>query len=206
MKKFFQDFKKFIAKGNIIDMAVGVIVGNAFSAIVKSFTDKIIMPLINYILLLISGGKDGLSSVYTFLHKVYVETDVGPEVDLVNSIYIDWGAFITAVLNFFIIALTLFIILKVAMKSNEFFKKNSDEFKKKNPTKEEKAELKKRGVSVKNKAELKKLREEKAAEEKAKKEKADAEAKAKAEADRLANPTQEDLLKEIRDLLKAKNN
>jgi large conductance mechanosensitive channel len=203
MKKFMADFKKFISKGNILDMAVGVIVGNAFSAIVKSFTDKIIMPLINYLLLLVTGGKDGLSSIYTFLKKSFDENGA---IYLANSIYIDWGAFITAVLNFFIIALTLFIVLRVAMKSNEFFKKNSEEFKKKKPTKAEKVELKKRGVSVKNKAELKKLREEKAAEEKAKKEKADAEAKAKAEADRLANPTQEDLLKEIRDLLKAKNN
>ena len=202
MKKFMADFKKFISKGNILDMAVGVIVGNAFSAIVKSFTDKIIMPLINYLLLLITGGKDGLSSIYTFLKKAVDDTGA---IDLANSIYIDWGAFITAVLNFFIIALTLFIILKVAMKSNEFFKKNSEEYKKKKPTKEEKAELKKRGVSVKNKEELKKLRAEKAEEEKLKKEKADAEAKAKAEAERLANPTSEDLLKEIRDLLKAKN-
>ena len=54
MKKFFADFKKFISRGNIIDMAVGVIVGNAFSAIVKAFTDKVIMPLIN--LLLSLGG------------------------------------------------------------------------------------------------------------------------------------------------------
>ena len=66
MKKFFQDFKKFIAKGNIIDMAVGVIVGNAFSAIVKSLTDKIIMPLINYLLAL---GGSGLDSAFTFLKK-----------------------------------------------------------------------------------------------------------------------------------------
>ena len=47
MKKFFQDFKKFISKGNVIDLAVGVIIGNAFSAIVKALTDKIIMPFIN---------------------------------------------------------------------------------------------------------------------------------------------------------------
>lgn len=50
MKKFFQDFKKFISRGNIIDLAIGVIIGNAFSAIVKALTDKIIMPLINWVL------------------------------------------------------------------------------------------------------------------------------------------------------------
>ena len=199
MKKFMADFKKFISKGNILDMAVGVIVGNAFSAIVKSFTDKIIMPLINWLLLVITGGKDGLSSIYTFLVKATDETGA---VDLANSIYIDWGAFITAVMNFFIIAFTLFIILKVAMKSNEFFKKTNEEAKKKRPTKAEKVELKKRGFKINNKEELKKLRAEKAEEERIKKATAEAEAKAKAEIERLENPTQEDLLKEIRDLLK----
>lgn len=201
MKKFVADFKKFISKGNILDMAVGVIVGNAFSAIVKSFTDKIIMPLINYLLLLVTGGEEGLSSIYTFLKKSYDSTTGA--VDLANSIYIDWGAFITAVLNFFIIALTLFIVLRVAMKSNEFLKKTSDNINKAKLTKADRIELKKRKISLTNKKALDEYRKEKA--EKAKKEKAEKEAaaKAKAAADRLANPTTEDLLKDIRDLLKA---
>ena len=96
MKKFFADFKKFISRGNIVDMAIGVVVGSAFSAIVTAFTQKIIMPIINYILALI-GGKDGLSSAYTFLEKAY---DADGLIDLSNSIYIECGAFITAVLNF----------------------------------------------------------------------------------------------------------
>lgn len=116
MKKFFSDFKKFITRGNIVDMAIGVIVGSAFSAIVKALTDKIIMPFINYLL---SLGGTGLSSAYTFLKKA--EDDLG-NIDLANSIYIDWGAFITAIINFLIIAFTLFIILKVAMKSSEMLK------------------------------------------------------------------------------------
>ena len=98
MKKFFADFKKFISRGNIIDMAVGVIVGNAFSAIVKAFTDKVIMPLINALLSL--GGENGLESAYTFLKTAYATDGT---IDLTKSIYIDWGAFITAILNFFII-------------------------------------------------------------------------------------------------------
>ena len=65
MKKFFADFKKFISRGNIIDMAIGVIVGNAFSAIVKAFTDKVIMPLINALLSI--GGENVLESAYTYL-------------------------------------------------------------------------------------------------------------------------------------------
>ena len=71
MKKFFNDFKKFISRGNIVDMAVGVIIGSAFSAIVTAFTNKIIMPFIN--LLLSIGGTNGLETAYTVLKAVYLE-------------------------------------------------------------------------------------------------------------------------------------
>ena len=201
MRKFFQDFKKFISRGNIIDMAIGVVVGNAFSAIVKAFTDKIIMPLINFLLTGGKGGDDGLVSAYTFLKKT-LATD--GTIDLENSIYIDWGSFITAILNFFIIAFTLFVILRVAMKSNQLFtearEKYGKEFK---LSRAEIKELKKQGKSPFDFEAVRAYKLEKnakLAEEVAKRE---AEEKAKAEADRLANPTQEDLLKEIRDLLKA---
>ena len=200
MKKFFNDFKKFISRGNIIDMAIGV-VGNAFSSIVKAFTDKIIMPLINFLLTGGKGGSDGVISAYTFL-KQALNSD--GTVDLESSIYIDWGAFITAILNFFIIAFTLFVILRVAMKSNELFREAREKYGKEfKLTKAERKELKKRGISPLDFEEVKKFKlgkNEKLAEEVAKKE---AEEKAKAEAERLANPTQEDLLKEIRDLLKS---
>ena len=111
MKKFFADFKKFINRGNIFDMAVGVIVGAAFSTIVTVFTDKIIMPLIK--IMLISIGGNGLDSAYTVLHGVYtIDATTGESIlDLTNSIYIDWGAFITAIINFILIAFTLFVIL-----------------------------------------------------------------------------------------------
>ncbi len=200
MKKFFKDFKQFIKKGNIVDMAVGVIIGSAFSAIVTSLTNKIIMPLINMLLLVIGAG-DSLSSCYTYLKKVY-EAD-GVTVDLVNSIYIDWGAFITAIINFFIIAFTLFVIIRVIMNSskalNEAKEKLEGEYK---LTKADYKEAKQRGISKLDFKAMNKFKEEKA--EQAKKE---AEEKLKAEeeklaAEKLANPTQEDLLKDIRDLLK----
>ena len=197
MKKFFSDFKKFITRGNIIDMAIGVIVGGAFNTIVKSLTDKIIMPLINYLL---SLGGDGLESAVTFLKKVTDPTT--KEVIWDSSIYIDWGAFITAILNFLIIAFTLFIVIKVAAKSRELFNEATETAKKYTLTKEDRKELKKRGVKRCNKKAIDEYRAEQARLAQEAKEKADAEAKAKAEADRLANPTQEDLLKEIRDLLK----
>ena len=88
MKKFFSDFKKFITRGNILDMAIGVIVGSAFTAIVTALSNKIIMPLIN---LLLSLGGNGLDSAYSILKAVY---DSEGNLDLTKSIYIDWGAFI----------------------------------------------------------------------------------------------------------------
>lgn len=107
MKKFFKEFKQFISKGNVLDMAVGVIIGGAFSAIVTALTNNILMPCIHWIL----GGDDGLQGAYTFLTKKYVEGTT--EIDLASSIYIDWGAFITAIINFLLIALVLFIIIKM---------------------------------------------------------------------------------------------
>ncbi len=149
MKKFFKDFKAFISRGNILDMAVGVIIGGAFSAIVTAFTNKIIMPLVNWVLMLIGGGQ-GLSSAYTFL-KIVPQVDEAGDfipgtIDLANSIYIDWGAFITAILDFLIIALTLFIILKVAMNASGFLKKTAKE----TPTKEERKALKEQGVNMRD--------------------------------------------------------
>ncbi len=197
MKKFFNDFKKFISRGNIVDMAVGVIIGSAFSAIVTAFTNKIIMPFIN--LLLSIGGTNGLETAYTVLKAVYLEDGT---LDLTKSIYIDWGAFITAIINFFIIAFTLFLILKVAMKSSEMFKKGVDDLQNSRITRGEKKQLVANGVDLKDhravKVAIVKLREENARIEKEKKEKEDLEFK-------LAHPTQEDLLKEIRDLLKENN-
>lgn len=194
MKKFFSDFKAFISRGNVLDMAVGVIVGGAFNAIVTAFTNKIIMPLIN--LLLSVGGENGLEKAYTFLKIV---RDAEGQIDLTKSIYIDWGAFITAIINFFIIAFTLFVILKVAMKSSEMFKKTMKDIEKASPTKAEKKELKARGVNMKDRTAVKTaliaLRKEKEEEAKAEAERVEAE-KAKVETDA-------DVLRDIRDLLKA---
>ena len=197
MKKFFKEFKAFIMRGNILDMAVGVIIGGAFNAIVTAFTNKIIMPLVN---LALSGASGGLESAYTFLKVV---KDVNDEIDLTKSIYIDWGAFITAVLNFLIVALTLFVIIKAAMVSSKFLHKAADATKTK-LTKEDKKAMKEAGMNPHKKAEVNAYLEQKAAKEAEEKAKADAEAAAKAEEERKANPTEADLLKEIRDLLKKK--
>jgi len=162
MKKFFEDFKKFITRGNVIDMAVGVIVGGAFTAIVTSLTNNIIRPFINWVLALLTGG-DGLSAVFTFLKKVEVTDAVTgvTSVDLANSIYIDWGALITAIIDFMIIAFVIFTIVRLINKSRDYINKSVKEV----PTRQERKELKALGVNMKDwnevKRELKKLRDSK---------------------------------------------
>ena len=69
MKKFFGEFKKFITRGNVMDMAVGVIVGSAFTAIVNALSNNILKPVINYLLALVFG-KNSLSELFTFLKRV----------------------------------------------------------------------------------------------------------------------------------------
>lgn len=202
MKKFFGEFKKFITRGNILDLAVGVIVGGAFTAIVTSLTNNIIRPLINWIIALI-GGKDGLSSVYTILSKGY---DANGVFSLENSIYIDWGLFITAIIDFFIIAFVVFLIIKAVNKAREAFEEFGDKLEeqtKKEYIKEVK-EIRAKAKQEKRKFKLvweEHLKEKKRiSEEKAKQE---AEAKAKKDAEEKANnPTEQELLKQIRDLLK----
>jgi len=158
MKKFFSDFKKFITRGNIVDMAIGVIIATAFTAIVTALTNKILMPIINWFLLVVTGGKS-LDAIYTYLKWVPLKDAEGNptgEVDLVNSIYIDWGAFITAIINFLLIAIVLFCILKVMMSSQGYVQARKAEV----PTKEEKAQLKEQGVDMKNRKEVVKATKE----------------------------------------------
>ena len=193
MKKFFEEFKTFITRGNVIDMAVGVTVGSAFTAIVNAVTNNIIKPFINYIIGLIIGA-DTLSDCFTFLGKPALLED--GSVDLANSIYIDWGAFLNAIINFFVIAFVLFCVVKTINKMTE--QKNAligAIFGK--LTKEQKAELREKGIDLKDKDAVAAYFEQKAADEKAAEE-------AKAAAEREANPTTEDLLKKIVVLLENK--
>ena len=149
MKKFFEEFKKFITRGNVVDMAVGVIVGGAFTAIVNGLSNNILKPIINFVLFKILG-KDSLSEVYTFLGKpayVPILDDAGEiigytqEIDLANSIYIDWGAFINAVINFFLIAIVLFTIVKIFNKFREERNELAGKLSKGKLTKEQKKEI-----------------------------------------------------------------
>ena len=101
MKGFIGEFKEFINRGNVMDMAVGIIIGAAFTAIVTSLVDCIITPLIY----LITGGNG---------------TDVaGLRIPVGGDQYIDFGAFIGAIINFLIIALCVFLIVKAFNKMKD---------------------------------------------------------------------------------------
>ncbi len=95
MRKFLNEFKKFISRGSVVEMAVGIIIGAAFTAIVNSLVNDIIMPLIS----LITGGFD-----FTKLAVVLGEGE--------HAATLTYGAFIAAIINFILIALVLFLIVK----------------------------------------------------------------------------------------------
>ena len=192
MKKFFGEFKKFITRGNVLDMSVGVIVGGAFTAIVNGMSNFILKPIVNWILA-VCLGKNALSEMFTFLVRATKLDETGAEVvDLANSIYIDWGSFINAVINFLLTAIVLFCIVKIINSVKEKDKKFKESMQ---PviSKEDRIEMKKRGIKSKDTAAIKAYFDEKAAKEEAEK----AAAAEKARLDREANPTTEDLLKKI---------
>lgn len=197
MKKFFGEFKKFITRGNVVDMAVGVIVGGAFTGIVNGLSNFVLKPVINYFLALILG-KDGFSGAVTILSPTY---DTEGVLDLANSIYIDWGAFISAIINFLIVAFVLFLIVRTINRLKENNQKLEDVIKKFKLSKEDKNELKSRGIKLSNREGVKAYLKEKAelAEREAEEKKRQEELKA--EEDRKNNPTTEDLLKDIKVLL-----
>ncbi|MDE6604685.1 MAG: large conductance mechanosensitive channel protein MscL [Clostridia bacterium] len=104
---FFSDFKAFITKGNVMDMAVGVVIGGAFSAIVNSLVNDIIMPLLN---LATGDGVQGLSVVLNGVEKYLEDGSINPEAVLWN-----YGNFLQTIINFLIIALCIFTTLRIIM-------------------------------------------------------------------------------------------
>ena len=101
-KKFAKEFKEFALQGNVVDMAIGVIIGAAFKDIVTSFTDNFINPLIASI-----GGANIAGSI----RLPWVDY-TGLSLEEVQSLSLNYGAFITAIINFLIMALILFLMLK----------------------------------------------------------------------------------------------
>ena len=206
MKNYVGEFKKFINRGNVVDMSVGVIVGSAFTAIVTAMSNNILKPIVNYILATIFDA-DSLSEIYTYLKTVYKDVldengvAIAQEIDLEQSIYIDWGAFINAVINFFLIAIVLFTILKFVNKVREDRKELSEKIAEKTLDRKERKELREHGIKIRDKKAVKAYFDEKkrlAAEAAAK---AQAEAEEKARIEREQNPTAEELLKKILEVI-----
>ncbi len=129
MKKFLSDFKAFALKGNIVDMAIGVVIGGAFGKIVTSLVNDIITPLIG----LLTGNISLAELKFVLAEAVLNEAGevVTPELAII------YGAFLQTVIDFFIIALSIFVVMRVAMNTR---KKIEDMKKKEEAVAEEAAE------------------------------------------------------------------
>lgn len=106
MKAFIKEFKEFIARGNVMDMAVGIIIGGGFTAIVNSLVNDIVMPLLS----ILTGGFD-----FTELSIALGQGE--------GAATLNYGAFISAIINFLLIALVIFSIIKAM---NKFSRKNEE--------------------------------------------------------------------------------
>ncbi|MBQ5842877.1 MAG: large conductance mechanosensitive channel protein MscL [Clostridia bacterium] len=113
VKNFANDFKKFISQGNILDMAVGVVVGTAFKAIVSSLVADIIMPCIGFLL----GDVNFTDLKWILVESVAeVVNEEGVVVtEAVAEVAVKYGQFIQYIIDFLIIAFAMFIVVKVAM-------------------------------------------------------------------------------------------
>lgn len=136
MKKFLQEFKAFISRGSVIDLAVGVIIGGAFQKIISSLVKDIFMPFIS-----LAVGKN-LEAWVTVLKQVHADVQDGTVGTAVTNslgvttwystyITINWGTFVQTVIDFILIALMIFIVIKALNAAN----KRTEELKKKVETK-----------------------------------------------------------------------
>ncbi len=129
MKKFFKEFKAFITRGNVLDMAVGIIVGGAFTAIITSLVNNILTPLINWI-----PGADDTGALQVVLREAVLD---GEGKVLTQALVIDFGAVISAIISFLITAFVLFLIIKTVNAVRERSEKAVEEYKKKKRAEEE---------------------------------------------------------------------
>ena len=105
MKKFFSEFKEFALRGNVMDLAVGVIIGAAFQGIVNSLVNDVISPFIG----------------------LFAKTDFKDWVWIVNDTKIAYGSFLTAVINFFIMAFVIFLLVKGLNRLSKLGRKKEEE-------------------------------------------------------------------------------
>ncbi len=116
------EFKEFIAKGNVMQLAVAVIIGGAFATIVKSMTDEIIMPVVGAIF-----GNVDFSDKYFVLSG---DVEAGMTLDAAREAganVLAWGSFVSAVINFLILAFIIFLLVRYTMKVMAQFEKKEEE-------------------------------------------------------------------------------
>ncbi len=192
MKKFWEDFKKFITRGNVVDMAVGVAVATAFTAIVTAFTKGFITPL----LALLSPFASDLTDMKWIIRPEEVSIVDGVETIVNAEVALMWGAFVQKIIDFLIIAFALFLVMRIVSAVMSYSKK-----------------IRERAMAALN---AKKIEEEAALAEEARLAE-EAAAAEEAEKARIAEETrlreieeekarlrrEEELLTEIRDLLRA---
>ncbi|CAH1853367.1 large-conductance mechanosensitive channel protein MscL [Convivina praedatoris] len=97
MKKFLSEFKDFISRGNVVDLAIGVIIGSAFTAVVKSFTTNLVNPILG----LVTGRGTDLSEL---------------KLKVTDNLVFNYGAFLNDLINFILIALVVFVMVKLINK------------------------------------------------------------------------------------------
>jgi len=113
MKKFASEFKEFISRGNVIDMAVGVVMGTAFTKIINSLVTNVIMPLIGIV-----TGKVNLSAL---------KWVITPASEGVEELAMEYGLFLQAILDFLIVAFAIFIVIKMINTMREKLEKKKEE-------------------------------------------------------------------------------
>ncbi len=187
MKKLLKEFKTFVSKGSVIDLAIGMIIGSAFTAIVNSLVNGILKPLINWIPLSPNG---------TGLQTILREPVLGADGTVISeALILDWGGVISAIITFLITAIVLFAIIKLINTVKEAGEQASSKIK----------ELAEKKEAEKKEENGEAIAEEVVAEEVAKEENVAIVEEIVTEPVVEATPTTtEDLLKEIIELLKNK--
>jgi large conductance mechanosensitive channel len=128
-KGFMKEFKEFISRGNVIDLAVGVIIGSSFTAIVNSLVNNIITPLITLI-----TGKVSVKELFIALDgNEYESLEAATEAGVAT---LGYGLFIQAIIDFIIIAFVIFLMVKVINRIRDIGKKPEEETKSEPTTKE----------------------------------------------------------------------
>ena len=116
----FQEFRKFIMRGNVLDLAVAVIIGAAFGLITKSLVNDIIMPLVGYVF----GGLDFSNYFLPLSDKVTATTLAEARK---QGAVLAWGNFVTVVVNFLIVAFVIFLLVRGVNRAMERFRKEEEE-------------------------------------------------------------------------------